>query len=417
MFQQYHRAKCLSDNSSFYESPDSEISVGKSTFTLGNPACHLPKFNFSAPGKTNPKNLLPKSPEAQKVSRLSLTEMKEKLDNLQIERGFVTPVVEMLEHLFQLVGIADKKSFVKNCHPKDAELIWNTWKSRLFSLPGTVKKYDRSSFLADHAQFSLDRLLHFVKMYCMPQRSGEETPNLSASLSDDNKKAVLELFQAGAIEIPINRPKIFNFDISANRRFLRSFMVNNFRTDVEGQGRAVFRQKFPYFIHLFKTGIATDLTTEEIADVQTMLNSFQLDEKAQFSNDEIKFVHNILQVWMAKKSWQKFSPDVIELYRRTQLWLIQTALLNYRLSLGAREAAQVVARKYLPSLKGKELDFCPQLPTPEKSLEIKNSITSRTTIDISVQQSLSKFKQLNNALWSTQCMHTEGKFQIQFLLL
>ncbi|XP_055341837.1 uncharacterized protein LOC129590563 isoform X2 [Paramacrobiotus metropolitanus] len=316
-------------------------------------------------------------------ARLPPEMLQEKLSLLQVEKGFVIPTLEVLQHLLHIFQL----DAPLKCHPKDVHAIWEAWKSQLSSLSG--KKEIHSGIFAQYAQFSYNRFIHFIKMYCTstPAQSSLEIP-------EDDSIAAQELFQAGVLEIPVNRPKAFTFNVPTNRDYLRDYLVSHFRVDADGRSRSIFRQKFPFYLHLYKSGRTRNLSDDEVNDVKLMLHLFRLDRCTLFSKSETKLIDDIMRTWNSANAEKLCRQNVLDVHRVTQRWLVETAYINYRQSLGAEQAMQILGLKYLNA------DCHPKTTLPKESKPERSPVTQ------TVEESLKRFQQLNKNIWSV-CRHTE----------
>lgn len=401
-----------------YEGPETpevrEDDIALKTLSENHRNSSPPNFDdFSGP-ETNVKPSLQENSLSCTPCRLSPSELQKKLDELCVERGFVTPAVEMLEHIFYLFELSNnEEASAATCHPMDAKLIWTTWKEKLSSLNGTERSKRPSDFFADQAHFTLDRLHHFVMNYCERNRLSQETSNITEA----DKRAITELFSAGVLDIPLNRPKLFTAEPAINSNLLRNYMTKNFNVDPENRARAVFRQKFAFYIHLFKIGKARRIPVSDMNDIFIMLKAFQLDEESVFSREELQLIDEI-QSRTVRHLWVNSDPDLLRLHQTTQRWLIGTALLNYHQNMEMDEHEKAAFEEKLSSPRrtttlephifsghaksGKKFDgFIPVAVQ-------KSDGTAQPVISPSLQASLNKFRHFTENVWSNNCLHGES---------
>ena len=226
------------------------------------------------------------------------TELQEKLHELQTTSGSEpTPLIELLEYLFYLLGLRGNQQeedlFLPPCHVEDSMILWNAWKSKVFTAPrnsGFASSVDANNPINMFAFHSIDRLFHFLATYCTAPAWPFTTVDRSVLETNGDLKALYELFHSGIIEIPADRPKFFTNEVLVNRRNLRLFIMDTFRFDADGQVESVQRQKCLFYVHLFKNDAITQPTAERTAEYRDLLSAYRLDEVAIFTKVDKIFI-------------------------------------------------------------------------------------------------------------------------------
>lgn len=251
----------------------------------------------------------------------------------------VTPLKEFLEYLFYLLGLrgpyAEEDYFVPCCHVEDSLILWNTWKTRLFAV--THREPDEPdnnshSLLEDFAQYTIDRLFHFINTYCAVRGWDFTAVNKSSCEATGDLKAIYELTHSGVVEIPADRPKIFSDDEFQNRKTLRLYLMNSFRLDHNSQLECIKRQKCLYYMHLFKNDAINNPSKEDILRYRELLQHYKVPEVASFSKKDRVLVEIIVRNWLASRPVVHVDAGLDVQFQKlraeTKRWLMQTTLVN-----------------------------------------------------------------------------------------
>jgi hypothetical protein len=229
---------------------------------------------------------------------MSEAELQEKLQDLETENGTLTPLIEFLEYVFYFLGLRgaqrEEDLFISSCHLEDSMILWKAWKSKVFAVPSRVATFpanmDSLNPMRMYALHSMERLFHFLAMYCNLPEWDLTVVDRNTLESNGDLKALHQLFHWGVIEIPADRPKFFTEDVVSNRQALRLFLMNMFRFDSDGQTESIWRQKCLFYLHLFKNDAANKPTAEQIAEYRELLHAFRLEELTVFTRKDNIFV-------------------------------------------------------------------------------------------------------------------------------
>ncbi|OQV13971.1 hypothetical protein BV898_11852 [Hypsibius exemplaris] len=300
------------------------------------------------------------------AERMFEAELQERLHDLQVENGAPTPLIELLEYVFYLLGLRgiqpEEDLFLPSCHVEDSMILWNAWKSKVFTSSGhsgqeaaelSENSPDSIRMFAFH---SINRLFHFLSTYCTVPNWEFTSVSRAVLETNGDIKALYELFHSGTLEIPADRPKFFTTSAVNNRKNLRLFIMNTFRSDTDGRLESIQRQKCLFYVHLFKNDAITRPTADQIAEYRGLLRSFEMEELLAFNRTDEIFIDVTVQQWMSTHDahLEDSAADAeFQLLREeTKRWLSQTTLINSRNRYGPLGGLKMMAAKYLKGVLG-----------------------------------------------------------------